>query len=522
MESSELTPAFRERSPISNPWLVACAVFLSFLVFSLVRAPVPSVNEPHYLNKAKHFWNPDWCPGDFFLESANTHWVFYQTVGVFTRFCTLEQTAWLSRLAAWVLLAWGFVRMSSHLVPDSGAILWAMWMFLALAATGNWSGEWIAGGVEAKIFSYGFGFWAIAFWWERKIIWSAALAGFCVSFHPVVGGWIVLAAGLATLVTILLPLGNRHQKPNSPPIPPMMWGLALGVFVIACLPGIWPALQVLDQGDERQTNIVTWIQVFYRLKHHLDPMTFSQGRYAAYGLMGILWGLLQFRKDERPSQRWFSWFIFASVGIALIGVWLGYGERPVESLKDITWQYRLLKYYPFRLADIAVPLAVSLTIAGLFAQGLRDGALAKFWGSTGMAKARCWLIFGSLLLYALLAPAVDQNPSRMKAEQLRDWLEVCQWIANETPDDALVFTPRNSWAFKWYAQRAEYVAFKDCPQDAKGILEWNTRLQHNIVDARKHDPRLSHVILKKGTMPIPPVFQNDTYRIFDLSQMPRK
>jgi hypothetical protein len=30
--------------------------------------------------------------------------------------------------------------------------------------------------------------------------------------------------------------------------------------------------------------------------------------------------------------------------------------------------------------------------------------------------------------------------------------------------------------FKWYAQRAEYVTWKDCPQDAAGILEWKSRL----------------------------------------------
>ena len=56
-------------------------VFLSFFIFSAVRAPVPAVNEPHYLSKAKHYWNPNWCRGDFFLESSNTHLVFYQTFG---------------------------------------------------------------------------------------------------------------------------------------------------------------------------------------------------------------------------------------------------------------------------------------------------------------------------------------------------------------------------------------------------------------------------------------------------------
>ena len=53
---------------------------------------------------------------------------------------------------------------------------------------------------------------------------------------------------------------------------------------------------------------------------------------------------------------------------------------------------------------------------------------------------------------------------------------MCRWIRNETPDDALVLTPRESLDFKWFAERAEYVCYKDCPQDAAGILEWDRRL----------------------------------------------
>jgi hypothetical protein len=38
-----------------------------FLVFAIYAAwPAPDSGESHYLAKAKHFWNPAWCPGDFF------------------------------------------------------------------------------------------------------------------------------------------------------------------------------------------------------------------------------------------------------------------------------------------------------------------------------------------------------------------------------------------------------------------------------------------------------------------------
>src|SRR5579871_6062823 len=84
----EALPSMRQR------WVVAALVFLSFAVFSALRAPVPGVNEPHYLCKARHFWDNGWCSRDPFLQSANAHALFYWTIGWLTQWLTLEQTAW--------------------------------------------------------------------------------------------------------------------------------------------------------------------------------------------------------------------------------------------------------------------------------------------------------------------------------------------------------------------------------------------------------------------------------------------
>ncbi len=261
---------------------------------------------------------------------------------------------------------------------------------------------------------------------------------------------------------------------------------------------------------------MTWIQTFNRLQHHLDPMTFSQANYVAYGLMAAVWLLMRYRLKWGTAERWFAWFVAGSMGIALTGVGLGYGDRPIESLKQITWQYRLLKFYPFRLADVMLPIAAAITVAGLAAFGLQNG-LANLWGSSRKACLRCWLIFACFFGFSLAAPAVDRNPSRMSEEQLGDWLDVCRWIREETPTDSMVWTPRNSWAFKWYAQRAEYVSRKDCPQDAEGIIEWNRRMQNNdVIQAFREQPHLNYVILNKGKLTLKPVYKNATYRIYDL------
>jgi hypothetical protein len=46
-------------------WLEIALIFL--LLFIEGAWPVPDSNEPHYLAKARHYWDADWCADDFFL-----------------------------------------------------------------------------------------------------------------------------------------------------------------------------------------------------------------------------------------------------------------------------------------------------------------------------------------------------------------------------------------------------------------------------------------------------------------------
>ncbi|MGH7129575.1 MAG: DUF6798 domain-containing protein, partial [Planctomycetaceae bacterium] len=183
--------------PLRERWLVMVLVFAGFFTYSAVRCPPPGVNEPHYLAKAKHFWNPDWCRGDLFLESADAHFVFYQTVGLLTRAFTLEQTAWIGRALALALLAVGWTELFSRLVPGRWSSLWAAWLFLLLQTLGNLSGEWVVGGVEAKVFAYGLVLWGLAFLLDRRWNRAALCAGLAISVHPVVGIWSLVAAAWA-------------------------------------------------------------------------------------------------------------------------------------------------------------------------------------------------------------------------------------------------------------------------------------------------------------------------------------
>ncbi|MFG0295345.1 MAG: hypothetical protein ACF8PG_05500 [Maioricimonas sp. JB045] len=66
-------------------WLPLIVLLAMLLGYSAIDAPIPGVNEPHYLTKARNFYDPAWCAGDLFLESGNAHWVFYVVMGPLTQ-----------------------------------------------------------------------------------------------------------------------------------------------------------------------------------------------------------------------------------------------------------------------------------------------------------------------------------------------------------------------------------------------------------------------------------------------------
>lgn len=513
-------------------------VFALFLAFSAVRMPVPAPNEPHFLTKAKRFWDASFCPGDFFLDSSSPHFVFYASIGWLTPFLKLEQTAICGRIAALLLLAVGWTWFVSRLLPGRWAGLWAAAVFLAMAAVGNFSGEWMVGGVEGKVFSYAFVFLALAAVFDGKQIRAGLFGGLAISFHPVVGIWALACAAFAAIVEWIVRPG--HPSLNEPRIP-VVRGLVGGLTVLAvcALPGLIPALKMIGSAPPDVQYQADYIQVFYRLKHHLDPMEFTGRQYAGYAVLLVGWLVGCHLTKRTRAELWFGWFVLGAVLVALIGLLVGYGERPAEQMPNFALRASLLKFYPFRLADVMLPVACSVVIVSLLqrARGRLDqppvGAPPAADGAARPGWAAC-LLFGLTTAFALLVPtrSLDRNPSNMDPQQLADWKNACRWIVESTPPDAQFLTPRNSWAFKWYAHRAEYVSLKDCPQDAAGIVEWNRRLRYRTDWSRRHfhngysmealqelqrETGVTHILATRPVrLPLKPIYGNAHYRVYRL------
>ena len=171
-----------------NDWLEIAIIFLVFFIIG--GAPAPHVNETYYLTKAKHYWQPNWCAGDPFLESADAHLIFYWTIGWLAKYFSLTSVAWIGRSFCWLLLAWSWHSLCRSVFQAKWLSVLAAPLFVTLIDLTNFAGEWVVGGVEGKCFAYALVFWALADTAQGNWPIAWIRLGACqFLFHVLVGGW---------------------------------------------------------------------------------------------------------------------------------------------------------------------------------------------------------------------------------------------------------------------------------------------------------------------------------------------
>lgn len=525
----------RTGAPRRQPFVPCLGVFVVWLAYSAVCRPVPAANEPHYLTKARHYWQPDWCAGDFFLESSNPHGFFYQTIGALTNWLTLAQSAWVGRVVVLGLLAWGWTRLLSRLSEHRGLPLLAAALFLVLQSLGNLSGEWLVGGVESKVPAYALAFLGWSFLIDNRAALSGVCLGLAVSWHPVVGGWCIIAAGMALLA------GRIRRESHGPEQclsgTKAGW-LGLMALVLCAIPGIVPALETLSTADPQAAATADRYQVGTRLAHHLDPLAFPLSAYRYYALLMVLGLLLTRRTPSSPARLWFLRLVGAAVLIALAGVLIGWGPRPLGEMPLADMRIRLLKFYPFRLADLLVPMYVAVALGESIVGWWITRATPTEPSLGQLSESQQMWGLGLITIVAmglaLWIPHPDKRSSRMSPAKEADWRAACDWIFRETPANSLLYAANEDWAVKWFCQRPEFVNYKDCPQDAAGILEWARRLKElnrwhreayrdgriaaEELQSLHTETGITHLLVSRlGPIAAEPVYHNDSFRVYRIA-----
>ena len=442
-------------------------VLLVLLFFVVGGDRPPMVNESHYLVKAKNFWDPQWCANDLLASSPKAHVAFYVVFGWLTKFVSLESTAWIGRLAGWSILAIGLRQISWNLFHRHYLSLAVAVVWMAGIEYGNLAGEWVVGGIEAKVPAYGFTLLALSEMvcrrWNR--VWL--LLGTASAFHVLTGGWSVVAATVTWWCT------ERGRPDRQRFFTPVL--LAGGLIALF---GLVPAIALTVRSDPGESTIAARIYTYYRITHHLLPADFRLSWYLRHGLLigGTAWVCSLYRFD--PGMRRLSAFTLGAVSIAIIGLALGVLPSFHPDLAA-----KLLRYYWFRLTDAAVPLMLGVGVAKMLCD--QRPAISRLAVIT-VGIAVILIATSSYRMGRLKIPPSVSNdllgfeagaPVEKQQELYRDWLAVCRWAKQSSEPNEVFLTPRHQQTFKWYAERAEVVNWKDVPQDAKNLLEWNRRFQ---------------------------------------------
>ncbi|TWT67724.1 hypothetical protein Pla123a_42800 [Posidoniimonas polymericola] len=473
-------------------------VLLVLTVFFVIGGtPVPGVNEPHYLGRFKHFWDPAWCQGDLFFESPDAHLTVVLLAGWLTHFLSLPAFAWLGRLAAWGVLAFAWQRLSWRVAP----LRWCSVLTAALWVTGieqlHLAGEWVVGGVEAKAFAYAFVLLALKAYlddcWSR--VW--VLLGIASALHALVGGWSVL---------VLLCLWAAYHRRESP-LRSMLPGLIAGGAI--SLLGVLPPILMNRGVDPEVVSQANEIYVFFRLPHHLALLSMRDdwlsNRALRHTWMLVLLAccgaLLVLRRrrlapplredpiqnDDAPLR--LVRFAWGAATLMLIGfaIEAGLADHPAAAAK-------LLKYYWFRLTDVAAPLAAALWLGAALTTAVRG---QKRWSAAlllVLLAAPVWH-FSTALSARLGKPA---PPADRRVADYGSWLEACRWVDENAPPGARFLVPLHSHTFKWRTGHAEVVSYKDVPQDAPHLVQWHATVNDiyyhtNEAGQRRSVRSLSHL-----------------------------
>lgn len=429
-------------------------------------------NEIDVLPLAKQYAEPTWIPKDWYVnQPPGYRLLFFALFGKLAATWGFLVTSILGRLVCYGLVSTGLVLIGRCLGLSLLLLLLAVGIFIhATPQQGMIAREWIVGGVEPKAVAYGFVLLAVGLMLQGHYRWMALMVGLATSFHVLVGGWAALSmAGW-------LALRRRSHFPHLHSL-----GVLLLIYITAGAFGVKAVLeQVLTPAPPEAVRF-TAVYVFLRLPHHLNPLSWSADRWVkplVYLLMlalsmGVLW-------RQRLSVR-FSQYYPACRGlaeltlIALIPFVIGVAVAPFDG------HGKLLQYYPFRLADVLLPLTSCL----LFACALEQ---------TFTGKARLGLVLGCLLLLSWKCGlqairlreqvlALPQFPSHRQGAD-PDWKALCAWIRRETPQHALVISPPVEFVnFTWMAERPTIAKFKLFPQTKAGILTWYERLTDLSGDA---------------------------------------
>ncbi len=422
-------------------------------------------NEVDVLPLAKQYVDPTWIPGDWYLNQPPSYRLLFQTLfGSIAAAWGFLATSIIGRLLCYGLVASGLVLLSRKLNLSLPFLLLAVGLFLYVNPYQSVVAyEWLIGGLEPKSVAYGLLLLAMGLMLAGRYGWMALMLGLATSFHVLVGGW-------ASLVVVgwLIRRRRSHFKDIR------YLGSIFLLYLAASVFAIRPVLEQLFTPAPATAVLPSYVYVFLRLPHHLNPLSWSWDWWIRPLLFLLVLGVsVAMLRRKRQSEKLFGQYITCIelaefTLLTLVPFILGLAIAPFDS------QGTLLQYYPFRLGSIMLPLNTCL----LFACALEQ---------TFIGKARRVLLLVCIVGLSLTCSiqAINFQEQLLALGKFPDITQgidveekaLCNWVRHHTPKNAVVVSPPVEFTnFTWTAERPTIAKFKLFPQNKARILAWYERL----------------------------------------------
>ena len=438
-------------SRLLAPWILVLALFALATVNYLFKYTV-SLGEVQTLMYAKQFAQPDFLPGDWYLNRYQPVRVPYQLlVYPLIKLFTLPTVSLLARLLGNLCFAAALGLVARRLRVNVAYAWIALGLFLWVDQSLVPGQEWILKRTESKTFAYGlvlFALWALL---GKRLRLAGAFAGLATTMHILVGGWSTVALGVAVLWQRL---GDWRERAAAVGV----WALT-GSFALYCL------VEKLGEPPGPVGFDATFVWTGFRNPHHLYPSYWGSGfdLLLFLGLLVALWvvPLLDPRQETAIASR-FALGTMAPFALGLAAMAVPFGPE-------------LLQYMPFRVADAIVPL-IGLLIAVPFLIRLIPLAEVRTLVAASLIVFCGWSAWQGLERGLAQRERHPRGGHWDNRTETRALYKVCDWIQDNTPRGSLIITSPRVDVLTYLCERPVVVTFRDVPAGAADLAEWYRRL----------------------------------------------